>query len=81
MKTESVTVYPDRLLDKHEAAAWLNVSVSWLEKAAAARQIQFTKVGNHNRWSADDLAAIVEDGKQQVWHYEQPARSRLRAPA
>ena len=32
MKTETVTTYPESLLDKHEAAKWLGVSVSWLEK-------------------------------------------------
>lgn len=74
MKTESVTVYPDGLLDKHEVAAFLKKSVSWVEKAAAAREIPFTKVGNENRWSADHLRQIVADGEVQVWHYEQPRR-------
>lgn len=81
MKTESLTVYPEGLLDKRQAAAWLGVSVSWLDKQVAARKVQFTRPAGSRlvRFSADDLAAIVEDGKQQVWHYDQPAKGRLRA--
>lgn len=74
MKTESVTVYPEGLLDKHETAAWLKVSVSWLEKKAAAREIPHTKVAGGLRWNADHLRQIVEDGEVQVWRYEQPRR-------
>jgi len=79
MKTESVTTYPDGLVDKHAAAEWLGVSVSWIEKKTAAREIPHTKLGRSVRFSADHLAAIVADGEVQVWHYEQPARAGLRA--
>lgn len=78
-RAESVTTYPEGLLDKHEAAAWLKVSVSWLEKKAASREVPHTKVGGQNRWSADHLRQIVTDGEVQVWHYEQPSRHGLRA--
>lgn len=74
MKTESVTVYPEGLLDKHEAAAWLGVSVSWLEKKVAAREVPHTRLGRSVRFSADHLAEIVADGEVKVWHYEQPCR-------
>lgn len=74
MKTESVTVYPEGLLDKHEAAAWLKVSVSWLEKKVAAREVPHTRLGRSVRFSADHLAAIVAEGDVQIWHYEQPSR-------
>jgi len=79
MKRESLITYPEGLIDKHATAEWLGVSVSWVEKKAAAREIPFTKIGNENRWSADDLAEIVAEGKQEVWRYEAPARTRLRA--
>ncbi|MFG3340583.1 helix-turn-helix domain-containing protein [Glycomyces sp. NPDC048151] len=81
MNRESVTVYPDGLLDIPAAAEWLNVPEGWLRKKVSAGDVQCTRLGKHVRFDADDLAAIVADGKQPVWHYEQPARSRLRAPA
>jgi hypothetical protein len=72
MRPQSLITYPEGLVDKHVAARWLGVSVSWLEKAAAARQVPLTRVANQNRWSADDLAAIVATGRQQVWNYDRP---------
>lgn len=74
MKTEPVTQYPERLCNKREAAAWLGVSVSWLEKAAAAQQVPHTKVAGQLRWTPDHLRQIVEANEVQVWHYEQPRR-------
>jgi hypothetical protein len=79
MRHESVTVYPEGLLTKHEAAAWLKVSVSWLEKGAAAQTIPHTKVAGSLRWNADHLRQIVEANEVQVWQYETPAKARLRA--
>lgn len=78
-RADSVTTYPEGLVDKKAAAAWLGVSVSWLEKKMAAREVPFTFIGSSARFSADHLAQIVADGEQQVWHYEQPRRTRLRA--
>lgn len=79
MKRESVMAYPEGLLDIPAAAKWLNVPEGWLRKKVTAGEVQVTRLGKHVRFSADDLAAIVADGKQPVWHYEQPARTRLRA--
>lgn len=76
---ESLTTYPEGLSDKRTAAAWLGVSVSWLEKAAAAREVPHTKVAGQLRWSADHLRQIAEANEVQVWHYEQPQRRRLEA--
>jgi hypothetical protein len=78
-RSESVTTYPVGLVDKRAAAEWLGVSVSWLEKAAAAGEVPHTKVGGRNRWSADHLRQIVADGEVQVWHYEAPTRTKLTA--
>ena len=68
------TVYPKGLVDKRVAAAWLGVSVSWLEKAAAARTVPHTKVAGQLRWSADHLREIVEANEVQVWNYDAPAK-------
>ncbi|THV27911.1 helix-turn-helix domain-containing protein [Glycomyces paridis] len=78
-RAESLTTYPAGLSDKHEAAAWLGVSVSWLEKAAAAREVPHTKVANQLRWSPDHLRAIVEANEVQVWQPTATARRGLRA--
>ena len=42
-----------------EAARLLRVRESWLRRKAAAREIPFTFLGRHLRFSAADLAAIV----------------------
>jgi hypothetical protein len=76
---DQVTVYPEGLSDKRQAAAWLNVSVSWLEKAAAAQQVPHTKVAGSLRWTPDHLRQIVEANEVQVWTYDtQAKRSPLR---
>lgn len=74
MKTESVTVYPEGLLDIPAAAEWLNVPEGWLRKKVTAGDVACTRLGKHVRFCADDLRDIIADGKQQVWHYEQPRR-------
>jgi excisionase family DNA binding protein len=79
MKSEPVTTYPEGLLDIPAAAEWLNVPENWLRKKVTAGEVTCTRLGKHVRFSADHLAQIIADGEQQVWRYEQPARSRLRA--
>lgn len=76
---EVMTVYPEGLSDKRQAAAWLGVSVSWLEKAAAARQVPHTKVAGQLRWTPDHLRQIVEANEVQVWSPETSGRRALRA--
>lgn len=78
-RAESLITYPDHLLDIPAAAKWLNVPEGWLRKKVTAGEVECTRLGKHVRFSADDLAAIVADGKQQVWHYEQPSRRNVRA--
>ena len=78
MTRDSVTVYPEGLVDKKTAAAWLGVSVSWLEKRIAAREVPHTRLGRAVRFSADHLAAIVAENEVQVWS-DTPRRGRLRA--
>ncbi|GAA1815511.1 hypothetical protein GCM10009682_40530 [Luedemannella flava] len=43
-----------------QAAQRLQVRESWLRKKAAAREVPCTFLGKHLRFSADDLAAIVD---------------------
>jgi excisionase family DNA binding protein len=81
MKPTSITTYPAGLLDIPAAAEWLNVPEGWLRKKVTAGEVTCTRLGKHVRFSADHLAAIVADGEQQVWHYERPMHSRLRAPS
>jgi excisionase family DNA binding protein len=81
MKHESLITYPEGLIDIPAAAEWLKVPEGWLRKKVSSGEVDCTRLGKHVRFSADDLAQIIGAGKQQVWHYEQPARSRLRAPA
>lgn len=45
-----------------EAAALLKVPESWLRKKATARQVPFTFIGKHLRFSASDLEQIIRDG-------------------
>jgi excisionase family DNA binding protein len=48
-----------------EAAAILRVKPSWLERQAAARKIPFTMLGGSYRFTADHLAAIVNQHENQ----------------
>lgn len=50
---------PGELRSFLEAAAYLNVSESWLRKKVAARQIPHTRLGRNVRFSDDDLDRIV----------------------
>jgi excisionase family DNA binding protein len=78
-RTEPITTYPAGLLDIPGAAEWLGVPEGWLRKKVTAGEVVHTRLGKHVRFSADHLAAIVADGEQRVWHYEQPTRASLRA--
>jgi excisionase family DNA binding protein len=51
-----------RLYTADQAAAFLQVSPSWLRKKATARAIPCTFIGKHLRFSSSDLAAIVAAG-------------------
>jgi excisionase family DNA binding protein len=53
-----------RLVDLPTAAADLGVSVSWLEKAVAARAVQCTRVGRRVLFSDDDLDAFIRARRQ-----------------
>lgn len=77
--SESVTTYPEGLSDKRQAATWLGVSVSWVEKSAARGDIPHTKVGGMLRFTADHLREIVAAGEVPVWRADRPAPSRLGA--
>jgi excisionase family DNA binding protein len=55
-----------RLLTFADAAAILNVPESWLRKKAAAREVPFTRLGRHVRFTDDHLRAIVEQGEQRA---------------
>lgn len=54
----------DPLLDKHGLAELLNVDVSWVEKATAARAIPITWVGRYARYDLDDIAAWLAANKE-----------------
>lgn len=78
MNRDSVTTYPEGLVDKATAAEWLGVSISWIDKQVAAQTIPHTKLGRNVRFSADHLAAIVAENEVQVWNYSAPRRTDLR---
>jgi hypothetical protein len=48
-----------------EAAGILKVRESWLKTKAAARLIPCTFVGEHLRFSDDDIAEIMKAGSRQ----------------
>lgn len=54
------------LLNVSEAAEYLNVSQSWLEKQVAARQVPHTRIGKFVRFTPDHLRLIIEAGEQAV---------------
>lgn len=58
--------YPDRLLNITEAAEFLNVKPTWLRDKTVARQVPFTKIGRHVRFTAEHLAEIVAAGEQHI---------------
>ena len=54
------------LLDMDGLAARLNVSRSWVRSKVTAREIPFTKIGRHVRFTEEHVAAIVASGEQAV---------------
>lgn len=44
-----------RLWDVHEAADFLNVSVSWLYKAAGRNEVPHCRMGHHIRFHPEEL--------------------------
>jgi hypothetical protein len=57
-----------------QAAEFLTVRESWLRRRAGTRLIPCTFVGKHLRFSAEDIAAIAEQGHR-------PARGSTRRAA
>lgn len=66
-----------RLYTPAEAAELLSVKESWLRGKAAARAIPCSLVGKHLRFSAADLAEIVEQSRRPVT--ASPLRTRKSA--
>ena len=68
------SVLPDELLTIEEAAARLNMSVRYIRRAVAERQIAFHRLGRAIRFAPADLAAFVHAGRvepmtaENVWH-------------
>lgn len=63
-----------------EAAAYLNVPAATLRDKVTARQVPFTRIGRHVRFSPDHLAAIIAAGETAA--RTSPGRSRrVRPPA
>lgn len=52
------------LRDIDGAAEWLGVSSWWVRQKVTAREIPFTKVGKHVRFTEEHLQAIVAAGEQ-----------------
>lgn len=67
------------LLSVQQAAEVLNVSVDWVRKKATAREIPFTKIGRHIRFTPEHIAQIIAAGEQPVLNPPDPlAAVRLR---
>lgn len=52
------------LMDKHQLAELLNVPVSWVERATAARKLPIAWVGKHARYDLDDIRAWIAKNKE-----------------
>lgn len=62
--SRDIVMHPP-LRDVHEAAEWLRISASKLQKLVAARLVPFTFVGRQVRFTQEHLDAIVAAGEQQ----------------
>jgi excisionase family DNA binding protein len=60
-----------RLYTAEQAARLLQVSPAWLRKKATTRAIPCTFIGRYLRFSAADVAMIIDSGSQ-------PSRPELR---
>ena len=62
--TGSVSSRPDQLppgyLNRHEAARYLNVGLSYLAEVTAARKLASVKLGRRRLYRRDDLDDFVE---------------------
>ena len=65
------------LLTIPEAAAELNVPEHWLRHAVTKRQVPFTKIGKHVRFTQEHLAEIIQRGEQEPQRPQGRPRSRL----
>ena len=63
------------LLTPRQAAVVLAVPESWLRRKAGQRLIPCTFVGKHLRFSAGDLARMVDAGSQPVRRPRSPRRA------
>lgn len=52
------------LMDKHQLAELLNVDVSWVERATAARDLPIQWVGRYARYDLDDITAWLKSNKE-----------------
>lgn len=71
---DSDTPKPPAAHSKAEAAALLRVTVSWLERRAAARVIPFTMVGGAYHFTDEHLAEIIR------MHEHRPPAASAAAP-
>lgn len=69
----------DRLMTTEEAADFLNVSYSWLKKAAQRGEVPCTHIGRAVRFSSAHVEAIVDAGERRTlgWERRGSARSNL----
>lgn len=65
---------PEGLRNVDEAAAYLGIPKKTLYAKTAAREVPFTKVGRHIRFSQAHLDAIVAAGEQPVVQPSAPLR-------
>jgi excisionase family DNA binding protein len=59
-----------------EAAEYLNVPYTWLRDKVTERQVPFTRLGKHVRFTEQHLGQIVAAGEQPV--APRPVRGRRR---
>lgn len=52
------------LVDKYGLAEFLSISVGWVERATAARELPITPVGKSIRYDLDDIAAWLAIKKE-----------------
>ena len=68
----------DRLMTTEEAAELLNVSYSWLKKAAQRGDVPCTHIGRAVRFSHAHVHAIVEAGETQFIQTRRRSSARTR---
>ncbi len=57
---------PNRLMTIPEAAAYLNVSVRWIEDAVQQRRVRHTRIGKHVRFAPEHVAELIATGERPV---------------